>query len=117
MNNLVFGQFVKEDNNLLNAVKRYFKFVRDYLVLVSFPARVYEWETWSKYWYVLDRISGNQGGEYEISEVCFPLQSANTYLGNLFLDPENHEGIDIYLADGLNKRINSPGTAHIVSEW
>ncbi len=115
MKYLVFEQFVEDDYNLAKAVKRYFQFVRDYLVLVSLPAKVYEWETWSKYWFVFDRISGYRALNYEISEAYFPIQSANTNLGNLFLDPENHEGIDIYLADDANRTVNLPGSAHLVT--
>ncbi len=115
MNQLIFGQFITADYNLDEAVKRYFEFVRDYLVLVSLPARVYEWETWSKYWFVFDHIAGYRELNLEISDAHFPIQSANINLGNLFLDPENHEGIDIYLADRSNKKVNYPGSAHLVS--
>lgn len=116
MKYLVFGQFIENDCDLKNAVKRYFKFVRDYLVLVSLPIQVYEWEAWSKYWQVFDRISESWAFNANLSEACFPIQSANTNLGNLFLDPKNHEGIDIYLADDANRMVNLPGSAHLVSQ-
>lgn len=115
MKYLVFGQFIEENCSLAGAVKRYFEYVRDYLVLVSLPARVYEWETRSKYWLVYDKVSGNRALNHEISEAYFPIQSANVNLGNLFLDPENHEGIDIYFADRAHQKVNQPGSAHLVS--
>jgi hypothetical protein len=60
MNQLVFGNFLREETDTLQAVNRYFKFVYDYLLMISKPIRVYEWEGLSGYWYLKDLKSLHQ---------------------------------------------------------
>lgn len=115
MSYLVFGSFIAEDGVLVEAVRRYFDYVRDYLVLVSLPARVHEWEVWSKYWFVYDQISSRGSQTQVINDVFFPLQGESTSPGNWYLDPDNHEGIDIYLAGEANRMVNHTSGAYLVA--
>ncbi len=86
---------------LLAAVGRYFKFVRDYLVLVSRPARVYAWEKRSQYWMLLDQLpvedlpaaSRQVAGT---SSFGFPLDGKISLKGDVFLKPESHAGVDLF---------------------
>jgi hypothetical protein len=96
MKHLVFGPFLVGDSIPANAVQRYFAFVRNYLVLVGLPIEVYEWETRSKFWFIHDQIAG-QGSMMQLMDGgFFPLQGEATHPGSWYLDPDNHEGIDIY---------------------
>jgi hypothetical protein len=101
----VFGPFLGINGNLAEAVQHYFAFVRDYLVMVGLPQNVYEWESWSKYWFVYDRIASQAAQNRVMYEGHFPLQGASINPGSWFLDPDNHEGIDIYLAGEGNQMV------------
>jgi hypothetical protein len=111
----VFAPFLGDDGIPANAVKRYFEYVRDFLVLVGLPEDVFEWEVWSKYWFVFDRILGQTAPEIAMKDGHPPLLGDSTNPGNWFLDPENHEGIDIYSADRRNQMVNIPSDAYLVT--
>jgi hypothetical protein len=113
MKDLVFGRFLQESMDgtvepgpysgarMLNAVDRYFKFVRDYLVLVSRPAPVYAWEKHSQYWMLLDQLPGEglpAGGRKveAASAFGYPLDGKISLKGDVFLKPESHAGVDLY---------------------
>ena len=57
MNKLVFGNFLYEQVDTLQATQRYFKYVYDYLLMISKPRATYEWEGLSGYWF-LKRFAG-----------------------------------------------------------
>jgi hypothetical protein len=111
----VFGAFLDENVIPADAVKRYFAFVRDYLVLVGLPVDVFEWEAWSKYWFVTDQISGQVAQTNVMRGGYFPLQGNSTTAGNWFLDPDNHEGIDIYLSGEGNQIVKRTSGAYLVT--
>jgi hypothetical protein len=126
MKELVFGQFLNEGHpsatlrtgigeeasllyrsaansgtRLLDAVGRYFKFVRDYLVLVSRPARVYAWEKSSQYWMLLDQlpVEDSPAARRKVagaSSFGFPLDGKISLKGDVFLKPESHAGVDLF---------------------
>jgi hypothetical protein len=110
MNGLVFGQYlgIEKDPNL--AVRRYFNFVRDYLALVSLPKRVYEWEVWSQYWRVHDRICEHSPGSVAVADqLHLPMFGELDRSGFWYLDPENHEGIDILPGEQYTNAQHSVG--------
>jgi hypothetical protein len=111
----VFGPFAGEDGIPADAVKRYFDFVRDYLVLVGLPEDVYQWEAWSKYWFAYDQISGQRTLNSVMSAGNFPLRGDSTNPGSWFLDPDNHEGIDIYLAGEGNQMVRHTSGVYLVT--
>lgn len=99
MKNLVFGQFVDKNEDRMSASKKYFDFIRNYLVLTSTPKEVYKWEASSKYWFFCDHLYRKE--EFLIADTFqMPVQKVegkNIVYGNTFLNPENHEGVDINL--------------------
>jgi murein DD-endopeptidase MepM/ murein hydrolase activator NlpD len=118
MKELVFGQFLNEGHigegasrlyrsaaysgtRMLDAVGRYFKFVRDYLVLVSRPARVYAWEKRSQYWMLLDQLplEDSPAARRKVASTSsfgFPLDGKISLKGDVFLKPESHAGVDLF---------------------
>lgn len=56
MKELVFGQFFRALNNSNEAIRSYFKFVRDYHVMVSNEQSGAEWEAESKYWSIYEAL-------------------------------------------------------------
>jgi hypothetical protein len=115
MKYLVFGTFLGDEGLPGIAVKRYFDFLRDYLVLVGLPAHVYEWEVWSKYWFVVDQIANKQSTTDLMDDGIFPIQAESTNPGNWYLDPDNHEGIDIYLAGKAKQMVTTASNAYLVA--
>ena len=99
MKDLVFGQFVDKNEDKKGASKKYFDFVRDYLVMTSTPKEVYQWEANSKYWFLYDHLYKNE--ELLIADTFqMPVQKVegrNIVYGSKFLNPEYHEGVDINL--------------------
>jgi hypothetical protein len=111
----VFGSFLGENDIPAEAVTKYFSYVRDYLVLVGLPVDVFEWEAWSKYWFVVDQISDPANLNSVMQVGKFPIQGDSTTPGSWFLDPDNHEGIDIYLAGEGNRMVKSTSGAYLVT--
>jgi hypothetical protein len=57
MNDLIFGQYLDIKYDPALAVRIYFEWVRDYLVLVSQPSQAATWEMESGYWSLFDKIT------------------------------------------------------------
>ena len=112
----VFSPFMGEDGIPANAVKRYFEFVRDFLVLVGLPDEVFEWEIWSKYWFVVDQISGQTDSKILMRNSHPPIFADSVHPGNWYLDPDNHEGIDIYPDDYRNQALNHSSEVYLVTD-
>lgn len=112
---LVFGQYFIPGVSQETAYRRYFDFVRDYLVLTNTPARLYRWEGDSHYWLLADLLPGVSRNLPTAAEYITPLAAQTALSGNVFLRPESHEGIDLYTPGTLQKgearsvRLIAPG--------
>jgi hypothetical protein len=93
---LVFGQFLGADSGPREAVRKYFRFVHEYLGLVSAHRHVYEWEAASKYWFVYDHLFDNETGLQATEAFQHPIMSEVSQDGQKFLIPTSHEGVDFY---------------------
>lgn len=96
MKSLVFGNFIYADLDPGVAVRRYFQFVHDHLLLVSTPRRVYEWEIDSGFWFLFERLANPVTGVPVASRFALPMEEETANYGKVFTDPQNHEGIDLY---------------------
>lgn len=116
MKGLVFGQFLSaEENSCLRAVRRYFKTVRSYLVLVGAPHVTYEWEAESKYWQMCEAIDPSTRSLTPVREYCHPLAWEDLVVGNFFLRPENHNGVDLFLRDERSTRATIQQRARLIA--
>jgi hypothetical protein len=125
MKSLVFGQFLVQNGDPGLAVHKYFKFVRDYLILTTVPRKVFEWEATCNYWLCQGMLAPTAGAVTLAGAHHPPLASGPLSPGRIFLDPGNHEGIDLY-QDGYNSRAStsageavqliSPGTCLYAGE-
>ena len=95
---LVFGRFNKA-NTPVQAVLKYLAFIRDYLVLVGRPKQVYTMEVLSNYWLLVDSVSGKKQIPDTGNRFIYPLQGSYSLKGDGFLNPGNHEGVDLYPQD------------------
>ncbi len=92
---LVFGGFSAPGQASLEAVKRYFNFIRNYLVLVGTPHQVYEWESVSNFWLAYDAmLSTRTVKSQERSRFIPPVSTGQVHGESGYLVPENHEGVD-----------------------
>lgn len=96
MKQLVFGPFSNLEGDTWLAVKKYFKFIRDYFVLVSFPFQVYEWEAENNYWMVFDDLFDKAASPAKSESPVLPVAGKILSNAERYLVPENHEGIDLY---------------------
>ena len=112
---LVFGPFLGTDKVPAGAVQKYFEFVRDYLVLVGLPIDVFEWEILSKFWFVHDQIAETGELIKPMDGGFSPIQGELAYPGNGYLDPHNHEGIDLSLAGEFDRSVYQSIRAHLVA--
>jgi murein DD-endopeptidase MepM/ murein hydrolase activator NlpD len=96
MKRLVFGQFMEQTEGVDQAICRYFEAVHKYLVYVGSRRRVFEWEAESKYWFVHDLLSNGERADKLTSEFCWPFGGGISTPGYTFLQPNNHEGVDLY---------------------
>ena len=96
MNQLVFGNFLGDDQDTLQAVQKYFKFVYDHLLMISRPNRVYEWEALTGYWFLADLLGYLQPLTPLVNLFRPPVTGKYNNPGKLFTLPANHEGIDLY---------------------
>jgi len=99
MKELVFGQYLQESTTKTGAVVKYFKYVYEYLKLTGTPRTVYEWEKWSQYWHFMERLQGGGDCQYAVSHMIAPIGGDLREIGDRFLDPLPHEGIDLYPVD------------------
>jgi hypothetical protein len=95
---LVFGRF-NHSHTPLEGVLKYLAFIRDYLVLVARPTQVYRWEVQSKYWLLVDLVSGKKQIPDTGNRFIYPLRGSYALKGDNFLNPGNHEGVDLYPQD------------------
>lgn len=93
---LVFGQYLTPGESPEFAIRRYFKFVRDYLVLTNTAEGVYRWEGNSHFWLLSDLLPGAPRNLPVTSEYISPLMGHSSLAGSIYLRPESHEGIDLY---------------------
>jgi len=116
MKELVFGQYHTAGDDPVQAVREYFQFLRDYFVLVSTPRKVYEWENMTRFWALDARMQGTYFPNGQSDKWLMPILGSFSSAGSQFLDPENHEGVDLYSElverrDGVSSAIHlaTPG--------
>ena len=98
--NLVFGEFQNSGESPWRGIERYFKFLRDYLVIVGFPDQVYQWETAVNYWSFYRNVIQKTGIYNSITpfqRFISPLKEKTIMKKDGFLTPPDHEGIDLFL--------------------
>jgi hypothetical protein len=101
MKRLVFGQFLDSGGGPEGAVRRYFRFVRDYLILIGRQKEVYEWEAAGNYWLTYGRLARSNISVARSFQTPFSeLQISDKHD---FLHPENHEGIDLFIRGTENR--------------
>ena len=92
-------------------VNNYFKFVRDFFVMVGYPDQVYAWESEVDYWGFLRNLNQkttaspreNLVNDVEpFNGVQLPLDLDIALKGDSFLEPSHHEGVDLFLANNPN---------------
>lgn len=93
---LVFGNIYRNTHDKTAAVIQYFEYVREYLMLISTPGLVHNWEKISKYWFFRDELTNNHSSIPLTGEFCFPISGDYVINGYDYLDPPNHEGVDIH---------------------
>jgi hypothetical protein len=114
MNQLVFGNFLYDGSDAAQAVQKYFKFVYDYLLIVSRPINVYEWEGRTGYWFLRDLVDGRSSPTIG-RRFLAPLAGKYSSPGRLFTRPANHEGIDLYRDEDSFANIKQPDQALLVT--
>ncbi len=106
---LVFGQFAEGESDPVQAVQNYFQAVRAYLLAVSTPKTVFEWEILSQYNLFMDTLSGQQTVSAS-TDFVLPVAGGLQQDGDLFLIPDNHEGIDYYNEGRSDVQLITAGT-------
>jgi hypothetical protein len=98
LQDLLFSQYLGDHGDPARAVRTWFQFARDYLLLVARPSQVYEWEAESGYWLLADQLEGHTHIALPTAPRFLPpLPGAMPVVGATFLDPHNHAGVDLYL--------------------
>ena len=95
MKELVFGQHLSSGRQPWQAIQAYFKFVRDFQVLVDRPLAVYDWERNSGYWFVYDLTTGSAARALAVTGFRKPFQDAQPCPTSTFTIPQHHEGVDL----------------------
>jgi hypothetical protein len=93
---LVFGPFLPATGSREAAVEAYFRYLRDYLNLTTSPRQIYEWDAWSKFLVTYDILTNGRAKPNGCHTFFAPLDPPTWRQGYTFLNPENHDGIDIY---------------------
>jgi hypothetical protein len=115
LKDLLFAQYLGEHGDPEQAVRAYFQFGRDYLLLTGHPHEVYEWESQSGYWGLADQLPGSTHTLLPTARIFKPpLPGAQPLEGATFLNPHNHAGVDLYLPASsasavTNVQLSAPG--------
>ncbi|HSQ17057.1 MAG TPA: N-acetylmuramoyl-L-alanine amidase [Anaerolineales bacterium] len=98
LKHLLFAQYLGEHGDPWQAMRTYFQFTRDYLLLTSRPVQVYEWESESSFWPLIDQLPGSSHTHLPTAWSFHPpLPGAQPVIGATFTNPPNHSGADLYL--------------------
>ena len=114
---LVFKSFNDRADSSWDAVYKYHKFIRDFFVLVGYPDQVYDLEAVVDYW-GMQRFFRNQSNssrasqEQSFGQMMLPLHQEAATKGDRFLEPGNHEGVDLFLAKNPNP-FGPPGLVEV----
>jgi len=115
LKDLLFSQYLGEHGDPERAVRSYFQFGRDFLLLTGYPHQVYEWEAQSGYWELADLLPGSNHTLLPPTQIFLqPLPGAQPLEGATFLNPHNHAGVDLYLPANsttavTNVQLSAPG--------
>lgn len=107
MMDLVFGSFMDESYCIKDAAHRFFSFIRNYLLLTSSPAQIFEWESMTNYWYVIDWIDHKDSSNMA-SSFSWPVKGELIWPIHSFLEPVYHEGVDLYARDATRRVESTP---------
>ena len=117
MRMLIFGRYMTPGVEPLTAVYKYFKFTRDFLALTGAPRRVYEWEGLSRYWHTFERLFGREHPVSFVRELSLPVAGAATAPQRVFMDPQNHEGVDLYEGEaGPGPKLGDPPETRLIAD-
>jgi hypothetical protein len=111
---LVFGSFYNHEMSWDHAVRKYFAFVRDQLVMVSTPQRVYEWERICGYWILINTMLASN--RRVMSAALSPLLGEPKPYGKHFLRPDSHEGLDFYNEKLFKKEVQESIPVHLIAD-
>jgi hypothetical protein len=105
MFHLVFGAYGDLAAAPQQAVRRYFSYLRDFLVITATQREVFEWERNSKYWFTLASLAGARQRLPLAKSLLLPLRNEGLRTSGRFLDPANHEGLDLFRVAGKPARV------------
>ncbi len=95
---LVFGSFLGAAGSRHAAVKAYFHYLREYILLTTSPQQIYEWDAWSKFLIFSETLATGTPWQDGCQAYYPPLKEPTWKQGFNYLTPVNHDGIDIYPA-------------------
>jgi hypothetical protein len=98
---LVFGPFLNASQNPEQAVRDYFEFYYAYHRLVTLPSKMYAWEALSQYWPFSELLPGAAPVVPVAKRFVPPVYGSYQTVGSGFLDPINHEGMDLDVAETI----------------
>lgn len=113
---LVFGPHQAAGEDPQWAVRRYFGFVRGYLALTGTPQNVYTWEGLSGYWLVQDTLPGLKSGIPLAREFVTPVEGETRMLGDTYLRPVSHAGLDLYSSEIASGRWQSGAAVRLIAD-
>jgi hypothetical protein len=117
MKNLIFGQFLSTGRSPQDAVREYFSFVHNYLTYISTRRHVYDWEVASKYWLVRDLVCGGAPQMRIAQGFCLPILGELSQKRYTFINPQNHEGVDLHHEDLVRDSLPATSTGiHLVGD-
>lgn len=97
-------------------VRKYFQFVREYLLMTATPLVIYEWEARSAYWWLADLLPGKITGLTPARIFSLPVADNPTLLGDTYLDPGAHEGLDLYCGGKLTNGRQRTHTVQLIAD-
>jgi hypothetical protein len=113
---LVFGLYQGAGENPLWAARRYFSFVRSYLTLTATPLNIYSWESLSGYWLVQDSLPGLKTGIPVVREFDTPVVGETRILGDTYLQPVGHSGLDLYGGETMTSRWQAGQRVRLIAD-
>ena len=113
---LVFGPFLQSNDHPRNGVLAYFRYLRDYLLLTTSPRQIYEWDSWSKYLWVYDLLQGGTNPQNGVTQFYTPLRKPFWQPGFSYLQPDNHEGLDLYPDLNGSRDSSLAGGVHLFAD-
>jgi hypothetical protein len=105
MKDLVFGPNIHPGISSKNAAIKYFTHILDFMNLITYPRKVYEWISWSKYLDFIDLLMGGSTRLNPVKRFISPIQGEVKERSKEYKLINGYKGVEIIPVNAENDQV------------